>query len=391
MVIQRGPGLALFGAVCLLATGYFTASRLGWLDQLQAWLWPGERVGLSAGDFPAGISAPVEEVASIPLRPTRIGFTPRGSAAALLLATGGAVTPDDTTTKPAGGLLQSAYVLDARAVVYAREEDLRRALSLGGDAGGVDLAAITVDCLARWAVPLRDAAPRTLLLLGRSRGQEALAAVGVPELRKLAGKRLAAYPQGPAYYFALWLLSRERLGPGDVHWVELRSSLDAGRVLREGKADAVVGLTGDVELAARDRGGKVLATTVDAPHLVTSVLVTRGDFAARYPDAIRRLLRGLLDAAASLGKDSTAGARLLGEVAPYLGDPQQAIRDAPAASLSDNLTFFGLSGEAPVTYDELFESAGALFQKVGKSPAAVSAEGSRDLGPLQYVAKGRRL
>jgi ABC-type nitrate/sulfonate/bicarbonate transport system substrate-binding protein len=133
----------------------------------------------------------------------------------------------------------------------------------------------------------------------------------------------------------------------------------------------------------------VLATTADAPHLIATVLVARGDFAARYPDAIRRVLRGLLDATKALQKDALPGARLLGEVAPYLGDPRDALSAAPPANLRDNLAFFGLSGEAPVTYDELFHSAGLLFAKLGKSPPPPPSEDTRDLGALKYVAESR--
>ncbi|HLL82863.1 MAG TPA: ABC transporter substrate-binding protein, partial [Longimicrobium sp.] len=336
------------------------------------------------------VAAPMADVASVPLRPTRIGFTPRGSSAALLLATGGAISPDGPVApqKP-DGLLRAAYALDARAVVFAREEDLRRALALGGDNGGVDLAAVSVDRLAHWGSALRDAAPRTVLLLGRSRGQEGLGAVGVSSLGELRGKRVAVYPQSSAYYFALWLLARAGLNQTDVKWVDISSVLDAGRALREGRADAAVGLTGDVELAARDRGGKLLATTADAPHLIATVLVARGDFAARYPDAVRRILRGLLDAATVTAKDPSRGARLLGEVAPYLGDPTDAVKSAPPALLADNLAFFGLSGEAPVTYDELYQSAGALFSRIGRTGAPQAAEDTRDLGALKYVSQAR--
>jgi ABC-type nitrate/sulfonate/bicarbonate transport system substrate-binding protein len=274
-------------------------------------------------------------------------------------------------------------------VVYARDEELRRALAFGAENGGVDMAAISVDRLAAWGSLLRDAAPRTVLLLGRSKGQEALAAVGVKELTGLRGKRLGVYPQSSSQYFALWLLARAGLRVTDVKWVDLPSTLDAGRALREGRVDAAAGLWGDVELAARDRGGSVLATTVDAPHLVSTVLVVRGEFAARYPDALRRVLRGLLDAATAVKKDPTAGARLLGEVAPYLGDPVAAVESAPPATLADNRAFFGLSGEAPVTYDELFQSAAALYAKMNRTPAVPDAEDTRDLGALKYVSEAR--
>ncbi|MCY1081025.1 ABC transporter substrate-binding protein [Archangium lansingense] len=393
MALRRGPGLYPFLVLCLLGAGYLLASRLGYLDRLQARFFPAakEAVRLSPGDFPAGVAAPVADLASVPLRPTLIGFTARGSAAALLLATGGASTLDNPEV-PAGaaqGLLKTAYAMDARAVVFATDEELRQALAVGAEHGGVDMAAISVDRLAAWLPSLRDAAPRTVMLLGRSRGQEALAAVGVADLASLRGKRLGVYASGSSYYFSLWVLSRAGLRMTDVRWVDLPSTLDAGRALREGRADAVAGLWGDVELAARDRGGAVLATTADAPHLVATVLVARGDYAARYPDAVRRVIRGLLDAGASVQKDPGPAARLLGEVAPYLGDPTEAIRSAPPTTLADNRAFFGLSGEAPVTYDELFQSASALYQKIRRTAVAPPAEDTRDLGALKYVSEAR--
>ena len=390
---RRGPGLYPFLALCVLGAVYLLASRLGYLDRLQARFFPATKqaVRLSPGDFPAGVAAPVADLASVPLRPTLIGFTARGSAAALLLATGGASTLDNLgpPSGAAQGLLKTAYAMDARSVVFATDEELRRALAVGAENGGVDMAAISVDRLAAWLPSLRDAAPRTVMLVGRSRGQEALAAVGVPDLASLRDKRLGVYSSGASYYFTLWVLSRAGLRMTDVRWVELPSTLDAGRALREGRADAVAGLWGDVELAARDRGGAVLATTADAPHLVASVLVARGDYAARYPDAMRRIIRALLDAGGSIQKDPGPAARLLGEVAPYLGDPTEAIRSAPPATLADNRAFFGLSGEAPVTYDELFQSASALYQKIKRTAGAPPAEDTRDLGALKYVSEAR--
>jgi ABC-type nitrate/sulfonate/bicarbonate transport system substrate-binding protein len=393
MAVRRGPGLVLFLVLVALAGSWVGASRLGYLDLWQAKLFPRSiaPVRLSTGDFPAGVAAPVGNIASVPLRPTLIGFTPRGSASALLLATGGATLPDQAPVEPppTHGLLRTSYALDARAVLYGREVDLGDALAQGAERGGVDMAILGVDRLADWAARLRDASPRTVLLVGRSRGQDALAAVGVEELSGLRGKRIAAHTEGSAWYFSLWLLARAGMTNRDVRWVELPSTLDAGRALREGRADAAVGLREDLELAVRDRQGTMLSTTVDAPHLIASVLVVRGDFAARYPDAVRRVIRGLLDAGASVIRQPEPAARLLGDLAPYLGDPIEAIRAAPPSTLADNLAFFGLSGEAPVTYDELYQSAGALFVKLGRLSVVPRAEDTRDLGALKYVFEAR--
>lgn len=384
MVLKRS-GLIVLSLVLALVGAFVLASRWGYVDRGVRRFYgrsdPSTR--LSAGDFPAGVSAPVGDVASVPLRPTLIGFTPHGGSAALLLAA------SSTAGTKREGLFKTAYALDAKAVVFANEGELRKALSAGGENGGVDLAAVTVDRLAEWGGSLWDAAPRTLLLLSRSRGQEALAAVGASSITELKGKRLGVCRQCSTSFFALWLLSRAGLGWGDVTWVDLPSAQQAGSALREGRADAVVGFAAELEPAAKDRGGKILATSSDAPHLLATVLVARGDFAARYPDAIRRVIRGLLDAGASVARESSEGAKCLGEVAPYLGDPADAIRGAPPASMKDNLAFFGLAGEAPVTYDELYASAAALAVKLGRSKAAMRAEDTRDLGPLKYVHETR--
>jgi ABC-type nitrate/sulfonate/bicarbonate transport system substrate-binding protein len=388
MAWRRKTGLYLFTGLLLAAAGWLGASRMGLLDRATARLFPVlQKTGtLSPGDFPAGVTAPGGDIASVPLRPILLGFTPRGSAASLLLATGGVSAEGQNK---AAGLLRVGYSLDARAVVFGRAADLRKALQDGAERGGVDMAALGVDRVASWIHPLRDAAPRVVLLLARSQGADALGAVGMQGLPDLRGRRLAVAPGGSGQYFALWLLMRAGLSTRDVRWVELPSSLDAGLALREGRADAVVGLRGDVEPAAQERGGKVLATTADAPHLVATVLVVRGEFAARYPDGVRRTIRGLLDAAAATLRDPTPAARYLGEVAPSLGDPREAVRSEPPASLRENLAFFGISGQAPVTYDELFQSAAALEARLGKLPPPPSAEDTRDVTVLRSLGEGR--
>ena len=383
MAWRRKTARYLFLALLLAAGGWLAASRMGLLDRATRRLFPAlERTGtLSPGDFPAGVTAPGGDIASVPLRPILLGFTPRGSAASLLLATGG------VGAEGKGGLLRTGYSLDARAVVFARTAELRKALRDGAERGGVDMAALTVDRVASWIHPLRDAAPRVVLLLARSQGADALGAVGVSTLAELKGRRLAVAAASPGQYFAFWLLMRAGLGTGDVRWVDLPSSLDAGLALREGRADAIVGLRGDVDAATTDRGGRVLATTADAPHLVATVLVVRGDFAARYPDGVRRTIRGLLDAAAATARDPMPAARLLGEVAPSLGDPREAVLGEPPATVRENLAFFGIAGQAPVTYDELFQSAAALEARLGKSPPPPAAEDTRDVTVLRSLGE----
>lgn len=378
--MKQRSRVVLASFLVLVAITSVVASRLGWIDRLRDRM-QGRAPHLSPGDFPAGVMAPEDDVVRIPTRPVVVGFVARGSVSPLLVAAGDAERV---------GLFRAAYALEVKTHLFEREEELRRALIAGGENGGVDLAALPVSTLAMSASLLRDAAPRTVLLLGRSRGHEIIGArKGVGSLAELKGKKVAVEERGVAWYTLLWGLSRVGLSLRDVQLVPLESSFQAGEALRAGRADAVCGFVGDVEPAVKEVGGEIIATTADAPHLVATVLVTRGDFAARYPDAIRRLLRGVLDANQAVLKDPNEAARLLGNAAPKLGDPTEAIRAAPPATLKDNLAFFGLGDEAPVTYAELFQSAAALNQKLFDAPAAPAAEDTADLGALKYVASSR--
>lgn len=361
----------------LAAAGSIWAWRAGYVDRVRDRIW-GRPTRLSAGDFPAGVSAPVDDVASVPLRTTLVGFVPRGSIAGLVWAAN------------EGQTFKGSYALDVKAVPFDREDALRRALMKGGDNGGVDLAAMNVSQLALQSGPLRDAAPRTVLLLGRSRGQDVLGVgKGITAIAGLKGKRIGVEPGSTGSYFLLWVLSRAGLTLREVTLVDLESAKEAGAELAAGRIDAAAGYAGDLEPAVKQVGGSILTSTVDAPHLIATVLVARGDFAARYPDAIRRVLRGALDANAHVAKDPALGARALGEVASWLGDPAEAIKQAPPATVRDNLSFFGLAGEAPVTYFELFQSASSLGTRLWNNPPTPQAEDTCDLGALKYVSSTR--
>ena len=360
----------------VLAAGSMAASRYGWVTRARDRLYP-RAPRLSPGDFPAGVMAPIDDVVRIPTRTIIIGVVPRGSAAALLWAAG-----DSERV----GLFRAGYAIDVKVQRFDREDELRKALIRGGENGGVDLAALPVSSVAMSASLLHDAAPRVVMLLGRSRGQELVAGKGITSLQQLAGKRIGVEDRGSAWYLLLWSLSRVGLSLRDVTLVPLENAFSAGEALKQKDVDAVAGLAGNVEPALQEAGAQVLTSTADAPHLIATVLVTRGDFAARYPDAIRRVIRGVLDANAQVLKDRSEGARVLGTLAPQLGDPMDAIAAAPPATLKENLAFFGIADEAPVTYAELFKSAGELNQKLFAAPPAPEPEDTADLGALKYVS-----
>ena len=360
-----------------LASASIAAERLGYVDRLVERI-RGRSPRLAAGDFPAGVMAPVEELVKVPLRPMVVGLVPRGAVAPLLVAAG-----DSERV----GLFRAGYAIDVKIERYVREDELRKALVRGAENGGVDLAAMPVSSLAMSASFLRDTAPRVVLLLGRSRGQDVVAArPPVTSLGQLMNHRIGVEVRSASWYVLLWSLARSSLSLRDVELVHLESAFEAGEALRSARGDAVAGYSGDVGPVTKELGGTILTSTADAPHLVATVLVARGDFAARYPDGIRRLLRGVLDANAAVLKDTTEAARLLGSLGPQLGDPSEAIAAAPPATLKDNLAFFGLTDESPVTFHELFQSAAALNTKLFDAPPAPQPEDVADLAALKYIS-----
>ncbi|MFO0594521.1 MAG: ABC transporter substrate-binding protein [Myxococcaceae bacterium] len=368
-----------------LAALSVVASREGWIDRARDRLF-GPTPRLVAGDFPAGVMAPIDDVVKVPIRGVTVGVVPHGSVAPILWAAGDAER---------SGLFRSAYAIDVKVQRYEREEELRRALISGGENGGVDLAVLPASSVAMSASLLHQANPRVIMLVGRSRGQEVLAARKPRDgakptptrVQDLVGKRVGVEDRSGAWYLLLWSLSRAGLTLRDVTLVPLDTAWSAGAALESGEVDAAAGLVGDVQPALTLAGGQVLASTADAPHLISTVLVARGDFLARYPDAIRRFVRGALDANAQVLKDRSDAAQVLGTLAPRLGDPMEAISLAPPANLKDNLAFFALADGAPVTWTEAFSSAANLNQKLFNAPPAPSAEDTADLGALKYVGK----
>ncbi|MGC4116602.1 MAG: hypothetical protein QM765_18930 [Myxococcales bacterium] len=166
----------------------------------------------------------------------------------------------------------------------------------------------------------------------------------------------------------------------------MESSADAARLLREARVDAAAGAASDLIGPARERAGGLIATSADAPQLIATVLVVRAEFLARFPDAVRRIVRAQLDAADTISREPGEAARLLSASAPQLGDPFEAIKSDPPAVLLDNLAFFDIKGDAPVRYEELYKSAAELWRKLGEPADSNLPADTREMGPLMAAS-----
>ncbi|MGI5864819.1 MAG: ABC transporter substrate-binding protein [Myxococcales bacterium] len=343
---------------------------------------PAIHAEISLLDFPAGAAAAVDDLASIPSRPVRVAALPRGSTATLLLTSDG---PGFRKEAPAS----RAFGVDLELTLLQEEGALLDVLRRGGDNGGADAIVLSVDRLALLAAELREARPQAVLLISRPRGYEVIAAAaGIDQVPALKGKRIAVPEACGALYFLTWRLAQALLHPSSVEIVPAASSAEAARLFRESKVDAAVGLAPDFVGPVRELGGAFVASTADAPHLLAHVLVFRGDFIARYPDAPRRLARAVLDRAELLAVDPTEGARALARHEALVAEalnPFTALKLDPPATLAENLAFFGIRGDTPVRFADLYASALKVWRKLGKPIESFEDPLPVSLDPLEHA------
>ena len=367
------------GFLFALALAVALLSYFGAVEQLQAHLWKQQGPLVEAADFPAGVASPAYERNALVLRPTYIGTTLRGSTAPLLWAAG---------EEGEEGLWSQSFAVDVRIRVFQNSMELSEALAKGGDSGGVDMAVLSVPTLLLGAPELKPANPRVLMLMGWSRGQDALVSTqGLHHPAQLRNKRIAVEMWSPGHHLLLWTLSRAGLRLSEVEVLPLDSSLEAATFLEKGAADAAVGLYGELLPWALQNKGEFLESTAEVPHLVASVLVARGNFVARYPEVVVRVLRGVFELEQNMGRYRRRIHQNFRRKYPELLKPEQLLEEEPLASMEENLAFFGLQGHVAVGYAELYQSTGALASKLYERPPAPGIEESLELTPLKRLAK----
>ena|GEM_PF-1079688 len=369
------------GFLFALALGVALFSHFGFAERLREHLWKQGPL-VEAADFPAGVTSPAHERNAFVLRPTYIGTTLRGSTAPLLWAAGGGAEEGEE------GLWSQSFAVDVRIRIFQNGMELSEALAKGGDNGGVDMAVLSMSTLLLQASDLKPASPRVLMLMGWSRGQDALAATqGLHHPTQLRNKRVAVEMWGPGHHLLLWTLSRAGLRLNEVELIPLDSALEAAKSLEEGMADAAAGFYAELLPWALQNRGELLESTADVPHLVASVLVARGGFVARYPEVAVRILRGVFEMEQNMTRYRKRILKSFRQKYPGLQKPEQWLQEEPLASMEENLAFFGLWGHAAVGYAELYQSTVALASKLYERPPAPRMEESLELAPLKRLAK----
>jgi hypothetical protein len=256
----------------------------------------------------------------------------------------------------AGEAAYKAAGVEASFANAGAMDDIESALARGGgEAGGADLAIVPLSSYVASYERLRALSPEVVLVIGWSRGREAMFATDTAALAKppAAGelKLAAASATAPETFLSLFLLDLAGVPASRVTVVDPQRA----------------------SLAAVQRGtgpkptGKLLVTSADTPRLLPIVAVAPRGFIAAHADELEAWTKVWLAGVGKLAGDVPAGGR---KVAGMTGAPPvlgiiEALGQVEFASLRENAAAAGLSGRGALTLDELFRSAWRIWREAG--------------------------
>jgi hypothetical protein len=295
---------------------------------------------------PAPADAGAKPILDRPLRVVAVGWE---LLAAGIVANGGRSSGEGSAFAARGLPLQ---LRTAESVA-----DVERQLARGGaDADGADVALVPLPALVGAYEHLRVLEPQAFLLVGWSRGREALLGAGDASLSKPrpGDVRVFAPAEGAPLGLALFALDAVGDSPSRVRVVQYEKDAQYAALARPYS----VGESGP---------SKLLLTTGEASRLVPLVMVAPRALIGSHADALTVLTRGWLDGMAMLRKDVPAAARL---IAHEQGAPEPAtlldrLGQVDWASITDNVRAFGIAGRPAAPLASLFSRFWRLYREAG--------------------------
>jgi hypothetical protein len=250
----------------------------------------------------------------------------------------------------------TAAGIDVRLGAITDMAGIEKALARGGaEDGGADVAIMPLPALAASYERLRALSPEAFLVVGFSRGREALVSKrdALPEPPASGEVKLAGVAGEASTFLALFLLDAAGIPPARV------------RLVSPSEADQAA--VAAVIRGAAPAGARPLLTSADTPRLIPYVAVAQRGLLDVRSDALAALGRGWLAGSRKLAADPPAGARRVAAAAGA-SDPLSFVErlgELSPASLSDNARMAGLSGREALTLDALFQRSWALWRGVG--------------------------
>lgn len=278
-------------------------------------------------------------------RPLRVAALGWDIAAPVVVANDGLEPGKASLFNEAGIAVRVSVPADASAV--------ESALARGGDdREGADVALMPLpDLVAGWE-RLRALSPRIFLVVGWSRGREALYTTRDSLVGSKKDAVLAAPSHDASAFLGLFVLGKAGLSP------RLTASLD-------GKAEFTASdRTSDPANASR---GRLLLTTADAPRLVPIVAVAPSGLFEKHTPLLIEWSRQWMEGQSRVQQDAAAAAR---KVAALPGAPEPLILvrrlgEVAPASLWDNARAAGLAGRSAVPLDRLFQESWQTWRAAG--------------------------
>lgn len=263
-------------------------------------------------------------------------------------------------TAPGQGSRFREAGLDVRFSVAGQQVDLERALARGGaDPAGADLAVLPLPRFVAASERLSALSPEVFLVVGWSKGREALTGAGADALTTLPANgevQVAGEAGSTEAFLALFVLDLAGVSPSRVRF----AAAEGGRV---GLA-AVSRGGGD---GTSESGRSLLVSTADATRLIPYVVVAPHGLVASQAAALRVFAEGWLAGIGELGEDVPAAARHIGglEGAPEALALLERLGQVETSSLRDNARAAGLAGRDPATLEVLYRHGHRLLREAG--------------------------
>jgi hypothetical protein len=264
---------------------------------------------------------------------------------------------------PDGKSAFAAAHVEVRLRAADAMSDVEAQLARGGaDEGGADVAIVPLPSFAASYERLRALEPEAFLVVGWSRGREAIVGateaslVKAPKAQPGDEVRLATGHGDAATAFSLFVLDTAGIPPARV------------RLVNDPKGAQFAAATRPLPLeTSADAPNKLLLTTADAPLAVPLVAVAPHGLIETQGDLLKTWCKIWLEGLERLRKDVPAAARLVTQEpgAPEASALLERHGQIEPATVSANARALGLSGRSAVTLPVLFQRYFRLWREIG--------------------------
>jgi NitT/TauT family transport system substrate-binding protein len=297
-------------------------------------------------------------------RPVTVALSQWPGHMALVVGAGGLSTQPGSAAAAEGLDLKIQFIEDAPSKNKALAEN------------SVDMIWTTVDEMPINIGTFRQAGVdvKAYVQIDWSRGGDAcISSAEVRTVEDIRGRKAAVLMFSPDHTVFEFMLTNSRLTPDELANARRDTSFSmddftyARKLFTDKKIDVACLWEPDVTLALAGRAGSHrLFSTADATELVADILLVRKDFLDEHPMEAEKVAKVWFAGVKKAEADRPAAAKLISTVASRFRDELGYDKTLAAfgwvkwTDLSDNVTFFGLDGQAPA-FDRVYNQADGIW------------------------------